>query len=148
MIKSIGTPLFSRPKIMMGSKIPLSPPVGAMLHLPGIPPGGAYIKDWSFGPNAIDVGSPAIDRVGLIEGARTLIDKTNPSNFTGKINKIQIWAQETIGGMRVGTFYLVSGTTYACRDSTKIGAVTAGSVQTFSGMQLNVKVGDFIGCYF
>lgn len=96
----------------------------------------------------IDVGSAAIDQDSTLAAASTLIDLTNPANAAGVITNIEVWAETNITGLRVGTFYLVSGTTYKCRDSVAIGAVTAGSKQTFTGLSLSVEAGDFIGCYF
>jgi hypothetical protein len=42
-------------------------------------------------------------------------------------------------------FYLDSGTTYICRDSEYIGAVTAGSAQTFASLTIAVISGDYMG---
>ncbi len=97
---------------------------------------------------AIDVGNAAINRVGGFYPTFTVIDLANPANATGAITSVQIWAEINITGMRVGTFYLVSGTTYKCRDSVTIGNVTAGSLQTFGGLSLAVQAGDYIGCYW
>lgn len=112
-----------------------------VLSLPG--DGDAY-------PNSVilDVGSAAIDRASTGNEIIGRIDLANAADYTGFITSVQIWAASNITGMRVGTFYLVSGTTYTCRDSVTIGAVTAGSLQTFGGLNLSVVVGDLIGCYF
>ena len=48
----------------------------------------------------------------------------------------------------VGTFYVVSGDTLKCRDSEAIGAVTGGSKQTFSSLDISVEAGDYIGIYY
>lgn len=103
---------------------------------------------------AIDVGSAATDRDTYANDSQTLIDLANAANTTGIITSIEVWALSNITGLRVGTFYLVSGTTYKCRDSVTIGSVTAGSKQTITvdssnnPLALQVQVGDFIGCYF
>ncbi len=103
---------------------------------------------------AIDIGSTASDRDLRIGALQTAIDTANPANATGTLTSIEIWAYTNITGMRVGTFYLVSGSTYACRDSATLGSITAGSKQTVttdsSGNPLNISVtsGDYIGCYF
>ncbi len=96
---------------------------------------------------SIDVGSEATDRSGSMVPAYTLIDKANPANADGIITSLDIWANTAMTGVRVGTFYFVSGTDYKCRASTIIGSVTQGSKQTFSGLSIAVKVGDFIGYY-
>ena len=97
---------------------------------------------------AIDIGAPAINRGGWGYYGYTRIGLTNPANGSGVIDTIEVWAVENITGLRVGTFYLVSGTTYRCRDSVTIGNVTAGSKQTFTGLSIDVVAGDYIGCYF
>jgi len=95
----------------------------------------------------IDIGSAAVDRPATGGGGYTIILKDNPANASGRINTIEIWANTNMTGVRVGTFYLVSGTTYKCRDSVEIGNVTAGSKQTFPGLDLAVQIGDYLGFY-
>jgi len=83
----------------------------------------------------------------------TAFNADNPANDTGALDTIKIWANTNITACRVGTFYLVSGTTYKCRDSATIGNVTAGSEQTFTEdsesnpLAIEVEAGDFIGCF-
>jgi len=96
---------------------------------------------------AIDGGSAAIDRASTLPALSTYIDLENPFDFSGVVTKLAILAASNMTGMRVGSFYLISGTTYKCRDSVAIGAVTAGSEQDFS-TELTVVAGDFPGCYF
>ncbi len=126
-------------------------PGSSVLYLPGLDFANWYagkIKNYSgqFLP-PIDVGSAVIDGDTYMDAAQTMIDLTNPANLTGKLDIIKVWAKTNITGLRVGTFYLVSGTTYACRDSVTIGNVTAGSEKIFS-VSLNVVEGDYLGCYF
>jgi len=104
-----------------------------------------FVDEWAA-PTTIDVGAgyTGSSETSLWAGY-TIIDLTNPANASGTITSIQIRAQTALTGMRVGTFYLVSGATYKCRDSATIGSVTAGSVQTFP-VQLTIVTGDFIGC--
>lgn len=104
---------------------------------------------------AIDVGSAATDRGNYLDAtAYTYIDLANAAGYDGRITSIAAWVRTAMTGFRVGTFYVVSGTTYKCRDSATLGVVTAGSSQTFiqdSGgipLSIAVKAGDFIGCYF
>ena len=49
---------------------------------------------------------------------------------------------------KVATFYVVSGNNLSTRDTETIGTVTAGSKQTFSGLNLDVVAGDYIGIYY
>ncbi len=102
----------------------------------------------------IDVGSAATDRNVTSVAGYTQIDLANPALASGKITSVEVWANTTLAGFRVGTFYLVSGTTYRCRDSAIIGTVTAGSKQTITqdssgnALAITVVAGDFIGCYY
>lgn len=95
----------------------------------------------------IDIGAVAIDQAATLPALYTFIDTNNPANLSGLITSVEVWAATNLTGFRIGVFYLVSGTTYRCRSSATIDAVTAGSKQTFS-VSLPVQKGDFIGCYF
>jgi hypothetical protein len=98
--------------------------------------------------SVIDIGSDAINRATYTGGGGTFIELDNPANLSSIIDSIQIWAYSNITGLKVGTFYFVSGTTYKCRDSATLGSVTAGSKQTFSGLAINVIAGDLLGFYW
>ena len=96
----------------------------------------------------IDIGSPATDRgTGLSEGW-TRVDKNNPANATGHITSIEIWANIAMVDCEVATFFIVSGDNLSTRDTHAIGNVTAGSKQTFSGLNIEVEEGDFIGIFY
>jgi len=100
---------------------------------------------------AIDIGSEAINRATAPSGTGvTMIFKTNPADYSGKLTSFELWFDSTYGnatGVKVGTFS-GSGTSYTPRDVVSIGNVTAGSKQTFTGKSCNVVVGDFIGIYY
>ena len=100
---------------------------------------------------AIDIGSLAIARDGWgnIGSGYTRINLDNPANDSGAITSIDIYALSgyNLSGCIVGTVYLLSGTTYKCRDAHEIGDVTAGSAQNFE-VDLDVVEGDYIGVYF
>jgi RHS repeat-associated protein len=102
----------------------------------------------------VDVGAGAIDRSGTVNSAGyTDLDMANPANADGRVTSISLWFNQAATGVRVGTYYLVSGSTYRCRDSATIGSVAAGSKQTFivdsagNPLSLEVKAGDLIGWY-
>ncbi len=116
------------------------------LHV-SVPTTSGNVYEYQYTLVGIDGGSPAIDRLFAFAASYTYIDLANPINLTGRITDIEVWANGDIADLRVGTFYWVSGSTYTCRDSELIGAVTAGSKQRFS-VTLNAVEGDFIGCYF
>lgn len=97
--------------------------------------------------SAIDIGPDATSRTAGAGAGSTFIMKANPANDSGVITSVDVWAYATITGLRVGTFYLVSGTTYKCRDSASLGSVATGSKQTFTGLAITVVAGDLIGFY-
>lgn len=99
----------------------------------------------------IDVGVEAIDRDYTITSDRTVINKTNPANASGKITSVEIYASSNMTGAIVVTFYRPDPTGQpdylVARDSYEIGSVTAGSKQTFE-VDLDVEAGDYLGVYF
>ena len=95
----------------------------------------------------IDVGSEATDRSGSLTYGYTVVDTANPANASGKLTSIKIFAATNLSNVKVGTLY-GTPTTFTSRDSHTIGSVTAGSLQTFSGLDIAVEAGDFIGIYF
>ena len=97
---------------------------------------------------SIDVGSVATNRNSSVSAGTTYIDMANAANLDGVIDTIEIWANIAITGMRIGIFQRTTGNDFKCRSAVAIGAVTpAGSKQTFSGLNLVIKAGDFIGFY-
>jgi len=94
------------------------------------------------------IGADAIDRPFLQNAAFTILSLDNPANADGVISAVVIFAKLDITDLVVGTFFLVEGTTYECRDSEIIGNVAGGSVQTFSGLDIFVKTGDIIGAWW
>jgi hypothetical protein len=98
---------------------------------------------------AISIGSPATDRTGSIPDGYTEVDKNNPANEGGTVNKVEIFAVtgNDMTDVEVGIFYIVSGDNLTTRDSEYIGTVVGGSVQTFD-VDLTVEIGDFIGVYW
>lgn len=95
----------------------------------------------------ITIGSVAIDRSYDEGGGYTRINKDNPANATGKITKIEIWANNTMHNVEVAIFYVVSGNILSTRDYKVIGTVPAGSKQTFE-TDLDVQEGDYLGVYY
>lgn len=94
----------------------------------------------------IDVGSAATDRANASFSGYTFVDKNNSANATGKISRVEIWAYENMTGCIVATFS-ADGNDLTARDSYEIGAVAAGSKQTFS-VNLDIESGDYLGIYF
>lgn len=96
----------------------------------------------------ICLGSSVVARGGTFNPGQTGINLDNPSTVSGEVIKVTLrfTGEGTATGVEVGTFYLVSGTTYKCRDSEEIGNVTKGSKQYFD-VDIDIEVGDFIGVY-
>lgn len=95
----------------------------------------------------ISIGAEAIDRPSQFP-SYTIIGKNNPANATGIIKSVEIWAATNMTQCEVATFFLVSGNNFSTRDSHTIGNVVSGSKQTFSGLNISVVSGDFIGIYY
>lgn len=100
-----------------------------------------------FPSTEIDIGSPAIDRTWDFAGVRTIIVKNNPANNTGKIDEVEIYpfSGYSLVNCRVATFISEGGDVLSTRDYEIIGAVPGGSKQTFSGKDMDVVAGDYIG---
>jgi hypothetical protein len=96
---------------------------------------------------AIDVGNAAINRSAAAASSRTILDTFNPANADGKLTSVELWAATNLTGCKVGTFS-GSSTTWTSRDVETLGAVTAGSKQTFSGLDIDVMTNDIIGIYY
>lgn len=120
----------------------------AGLSLGGQP--GGIVQD--IQPQSIDVGTvPAnFNATATLYAAaniRTNVEVANPANATGNIDTVQAWW--AIGGataVRVGMFQNTSGNTLKCNAAVSIGAVTAGSSQTYAGLTMAVNTGEYIGC--
>lgn len=102
---------------------------------------------------AIDVGiKPAIDRgsaVNLKLGGtyRTWINYNNAANDTGTLTSGGVWCLNagTGSSLKIGTFSDDGGGVFTCNDGELIGEVAAGSEVTWSGTDLDVNSGEFIG---
>ncbi len=96
---------------------------------------------------AIDIGSEATSRVSLVRGG-TFITFNNPSNGTGTIDTVQLYVGiNSITNCKAGTFS-GSGTSWDDRDYATLGTVLSGSIQTFTGLSINVITNDVIGTFF
>lgn len=94
----------------------------------------------------IDIGLPAIARPGGYDQGATLIALDNPANLAGKIKKVELWFQTNATGVKAGTFF-GAAPNFTCRDFEVIGNVASGAKRTFTGLNIDVEIGDFIGVY-
>ena len=102
----------------------------------------------TFPATEIDMGAAAINRNNLWINDYTTIGVANPANDTGTIDTFEVWAQLTMDGTnKVGTFY-GSDPDYTNRDGETIGTVTQGAKRTFTGLDIDVTLGDYVGVYY
>ena len=97
---------------------------------------------------AIDIGLEAINRLASWSlSARTLVGKDNPANGTGTITDVDVWLDLSVSSdVWFGTFS-AAGNVLTCRDSESVGAVASGSKQSFSGLDIDVTTGDYLGAH-
>ena len=96
---------------------------------------------------AIDIGAAAISRMSSGIAAYTQLVMDNPANASGIIDTIEVWVSvDASATSKVGTFH-GSGTSWTKRDYATIGPITAGSKQTFSGLDIDVETDDLIGFF-
>lgn len=96
---------------------------------------------------AIDIGTLAIDRAGGAPSSdSTVVCIENPANDSGSITYVEIWLFQT-GNVEVATFIDEGSNVLSTRDSENLGSVSSGSKQTFSGLDMTVVTGDFLGFY-
>lgn len=97
---------------------------------------------------SIDIGSGATDRTSTIASGYTLLDKNNPANADGKITMFEFWFNTNASGVKVGTFYHETENILYSRDFEIIGNVASGSVQSFLGLDCDVKTDDHAALYY
>ncbi len=97
---------------------------------------------------AIDIGTAATDRSAGHSISTNPIVEENPANAAGTITSVEIWVGgASISNVEVATFEEVATDTFTTRDSETLGTVTGGSKQTFSGLDMDVQTGDYIGTH-
>ncbi|MFC1789478.1 hypothetical protein ACFLYY_00700 [Patescibacteria group bacterium] len=101
--------------------------------------------DYATSQIEIDMGAIATDTGALLSGY-TNINMVNPANATGKITSVEIRGFVPMTGVKVGTFY-GSEPDFIPRDYAVIGNVASGTIETFSGLDIDVVAGDYIGIY-
>jgi len=105
-------------------------------------------------PYDLEIGAPAIDRVGSIIPGYTFINSNplhtpdgDPPPCGGSIDKVEIWATEDLTNVIVGTFAR-DGNQFTNRDYAVIGNVPWGSKQAYDGLNILVEPGDCLGIYY
>ncbi len=98
---------------------------------------------------AIDltIGLPAINRDdGNGPDSYTYLLEDEPATTSGILDTVEIYIEVGTSSFYVGTFYLVSGTTYKCRDSVNLGGQTSG-YHLYDELSIDVRAGDLIGFF-
>lgn len=95
----------------------------------------------------IDVGTKDWAEAGSTVPNYTLLSYANPANDTGTLTSFKVFVTTSFGNAtdsKIGTFY-GSGTSWTRRDYEAVGTVTAGSEQTFTGLNCDVTADDILG---
>jgi len=99
----------------------------------------------------IDIGSPAIDRIGqygsVLGVNRFLIELANPANLAGIITEVSAFFTTAIAGKTgyLVTFYEGVVGFFSSRDYVQVAFPSSVGKYTWTGLSLNVEVGDYIG---
>ena len=100
-----------------------------------------------FPATDITIGAPVINRNSTFGTGITSVVKDNPANDTGTIDTVEMWLVDACTGVEVATFIDEGSNVLSTRDSEAIGAVSSGSKQTFTGKDMDVAAGDYIGIH-
>ena len=93
----------------------------------------------------IILGSDPISRTNASPAGYTYIYLANPATVDGWITSFQVYFHTAPTLFKVGLFYLVSGSTWRCRNSVTVEGVLSGSTYTIDGLVIEVRAGDYIG---
>lgn len=92
----------------------------------------------------IILGSDPISRPSSSPSGYTYIYMANPATLDGWITAFQAYFHTAPSIFKVGLFYLVSGSTWRCRNSVTVEDISSG-LQMIDGMVMEVRSGDYIG---
>lgn len=101
---------------------------------------------------AIDIGSNGGDKDGVTTLPHSYVHMGNVANDTGFINHIEIYTGGQAQDLKVGVFYITTGTSYICRNFVTLSVSgSAGTKLEFDApgdfTAFAVTAGDLIGCY-
>lgn len=93
----------------------------------------------------IDIGAAAINR-GSSVSWYCKVGKENPADASGTITTIEIWMNSKLtASTAVETVIDEGSNVLSTRDWVNIGVVPSGSKQTYSGLDIDVETGDYLG---
>jgi len=93
----------------------------------------------------IILGSDAVSRPSSSPSGYTYIYLANPATVDGWITAFQVYFHTAPTLCKIGLFYLVSGSTWRCRNSVTLEGVLSGSSYTIGGLVMEVRAGDYLG---
>jgi len=93
----------------------------------------------------IILGSDAVSRPSSSPSGYTYIYLASPAAVDGWITSFQVYFHTAPTLCKIGLFYLVSGSTWHCRNSITLEGVQSGTTYTISGLVMEVRAGDYIG---
>ncbi len=103
------------------------------------------------GDGTIYIGPDAINRTTSVTPGKTVINKTNPSNWNGFITKLSLWRVNFGAGfdtfMDVGIFYIVGENQLTCRSAQRLFVPGTTDVHLEYDVYLEVRAGDYLGMY-
>lgn len=96
---------------------------------------------------ATNVGAEAKVRGSNQGWGYTRMSLANPATAAFSLSQVEFYFVTNASGICIGSLYLVSGTTYQCRDAAAIGNVPGGSKQTITGLKVSFQAGDYLAYY-
>lgn len=95
----------------------------------------------------IDIGMTPSDFGQTLPANAMHINLQNPANDTGTIDTFQCYFRANGTNVKIGCLTHTGSNYLIETDHENLGSVTAGSVQTFSGLNCDVESGDYIGVH-
>jgi hypothetical protein len=108
---------------------------------------GISLYGTGTGTNDAAIGHGAFDMDSDWAAGWTLVDKRDPATENCNIDNLKIFANSNLSDCEIASFADEGGNTLSTNDSEAIGSVTAGSVQTFSGLDMDFLTGEYSGYY-
>lgn len=94
----------------------------------------------------IDIGAAAVNRSESTSLIFTQIGKENSANDTGIITVVEVWLNSQCTEFQAFTAIDEGSNVLSSRDYENLGVTWAGSKKIFSGLNMDVETGDYLGC--
>ena len=96
----------------------------------------------------ITIGNAATNRGGIVGTGATYVDYNSPAGASGTVNVVQFFVYDTLYDAVVAIYQDMTSNNFKVKDTETIGTVTGGGTNTFTGLDLSVESGEYIGLYF